>query len=546
MSVRGTTSVKRTRSLALRGPPTQHLLNAPHTSIQTEDILVGNEIQMTAAISGVVPDDTFNVAEAVDALGFGKFQLVLSFVVGMCWMADSMEVMILSILSPALHCDWGIGQLGQAILTTSVFAGMTLGSPFWGQFSDKFGRRPSLLLSGLSLFFYGLLSAFSPTFNWILFLRFLVGVAIGCVPQSVTLFSEFLPTRQRGKCVVLLDCFWAFGACLQVLLAAVIMPLGGWRWLLAVSALPSLAFSVACATWMPESVRFNAASGSANEALETLGNVTFSFYSPLYDRLPPSSIAERIANENRKPMLLGRLTVEDISGGGLSDRGRFSDLLRPDLRRTTISLWIIWAFCSFIYYGIVLATTEMFESPGDDMCNLSQGSDGDLLGPKLCSAMCSPLDSYDYQHLLWTTLAEFPGIFLTMALIERFGRRRTLSVEFSLLALGLCFLFKCDWSRSGVTAILFMIRAIASGVFQAAYVYTPEVYPTLLRSVGVGACSAMARLGAVITPYFAQVLLRTEINLAVSTYVMAAVIAAVATLMLPMETKGKKLSDTNG
>ena len=42
-------------------------------------------------------------------------------------------------------------------------------------------------------------------------LRFMVGFNIGCVPQSVTLYAEFLPNKQRGKCVVLLDCFWALG-----------------------------------------------------------------------------------------------------------------------------------------------------------------------------------------------------------------------------------------------------------------------------------------------------------------------------------------------
>lgn len=39
----------------------------------------------------------------------------------------------------------------------------------------------------------------------LLLLRGLVGFAIGCVPQSVTLYAEFLPTKQRAKCVVLLD-----------------------------------------------------------------------------------------------------------------------------------------------------------------------------------------------------------------------------------------------------------------------------------------------------------------------------------------------------
>ncbi len=210
----------------------------------------------------------------------------------------------------------------------------------------------ALLLSSFFLFFYGLLSSIAPNFGWIAFLRFLVGVMIGCVPQSVTLFSEFLPTRQRGKCVVLLDCFWAFGACAEVLLAALIMPLAGWRWLLAISALPSLVFAIGAGYWLPESAKFNAARGQSDAALDTL---------------------ERIACENRRPMLLGRLVVDGgdgAEGAGYFSRGRIRDLLSRELRRTTLSLWFTWTACSFIYYGVVLMTTELFESPGNNVCKL--------------------------------------------------------------------------------------------------------------------------------------------------------------------------------
>ena len=62
--------------------------------------------------------DTFTVSQAINALGFGKFQVMLSLFTGLCWMADSMEMMILSILSPALHCDWKIDEYQQAFLTT--------------------------------------------------------------------------------------------------------------------------------------------------------------------------------------------------------------------------------------------------------------------------------------------------------------------------------------------------------------------------------------------------------------------------------------------
>lgn len=93
-----------------------------------------------------------------------------------------------------------------------------------------------------------------------------------------------------------------------------------------------------------------------------------------------------------------------------------------------------------------------------------------------------------------------------------------------------------------LTIILFLARGVIAGLFQAAYVYTPEVYPTALRSVGVGGCSALARLGAMATPYVAQVLLQTSLTSAVTVYGIFAVSACIACLLLPYETRGTDLS----
>lgn len=115
------------------------------------------------------------------------------------------------------------------------------------------------------------------------------------------------------------------------------------------------------------------------------------------------------------------------------------------------------------------------------------------------------------------------GIFITIFIIERFGRKKTMAVQFVAYAICCCFLVVCTEKyvsnnfcnvfytyficcrRAFLTVMLFLARGIIAGVFQAAYVYTPEVYPTSLRAVGVGSCSAMARLGAMVTPYVAQV-----------------------------------------
>lgn len=65
-------------------------------------------------------------------------------------------------------------------------------------------------------------------------------------------------------------------------------------------------------------------------------------------------------------MLLGRLIVDDVNSGS---RGRLLDLLSKDLRRTTVLLWIIWTTAAFAYYGVVLMSTELFNSPGQ-LCSI--------------------------------------------------------------------------------------------------------------------------------------------------------------------------------
>ena len=116
-------------------------------------------------------------------------------------------------------------------------------------------------------------------------------------------------------------------------------------------------------------------------------------------------------------MLLGRLVVEGPNG----TRGSFKALLSPSLRRTTLLLWFIWASCAFCYYGLVLMSTEIFG--GENKTRVPGTEDG-----------CHPLATTDYMDLLWTTLAEFPGIFATIYIIERCGRKKTMALQFLLYA----------------------------------------------------------------------------------------------------------------
>ncbi|XP_003699409.1 synaptic vesicle 2-related protein isoform X1 [Megachile rotundata] len=490
-------------------------LNINSESISRCNRNFGNCVEHSMELSSVViPDDTFTVIQAINALGFGKFQVKLSLFTGLCWMVDSMEITILSILSPSLHCDWGITRYQQALTTTVVFLGMMLSSTFWTNLSDRYGSKQSLTLCAVLLLYYAFLSAFAPNFLWILLLRGLVGFAIGCVPQSVTLYAEFLPAKQRAKCVILLDCFWALGACFEVAIALVVMPTFGWRWLLILSTIPLLVFAI-ITPWLPESTIFDMTSGRMDKAVSTL---------------------ERVARENKKPLPPGRLVMDRFYQ---VNHGKLKDVLSKEMCRTSTLLWLVWMSTAFCYYGVVLMTTELFHT-SSEQCSSWENKKEDT-----CQLDCS-LERSDYIDLLWTTLAEFPGIFSTIFAIEKIGRKKTMAFQLVMFAVLICFLGRaCLLSRVVLTLAIFLARGLIAGVFQAAYVYTPEVYPTHLRSIGVSTCSAMARIGAMVTPYIAQVFLQWSITGAMAIYAIAALCAAAATLALPVEMKSQSANDSS-
>ena len=88
----------------------------------------------------------------------------------------------------------------------------------WGLIADEHGRRKSLIISSILLLMFGLLTAFSTSYLWLVVLRFLCGCCISCMPQCVTLLLEYLPSRDRGKANLVMAMTWAFGATFTILL----------------------------------------------------------------------------------------------------------------------------------------------------------------------------------------------------------------------------------------------------------------------------------------------------------------------------------------
>ncbi|KAL9981395.1 hypothetical protein ACROYT_G010095 [Oculina patagonica] len=460
---------------------------------------------------------TYTVEEAIDKIGYGPFQVKLMFVIGLAWMADSMEVTILAIVCPAIRCEWNLATWQEATITTAVFSGMTVSTCIWGYVSDNFGRKKEVLACTVVIFVGGLLSTFAPNYFWIMAFSTVVGLGMGGVAQCMNLWAEFLPSKRRGVSLNALSLSWSLGSCLEILVALVVMPTLGWRWLFFISALPLLLF-ICCSKLVPESPRFYMAAGKPEKAL---------------------CILQRIAKENNKELPPGELVATEKHE---VPRGRITDLFSLEFRRSTILLWIIWFSSHFVIYGIALITTEMFSRV--DPCrgiNAERANTKDDISPEAGS--CKQLDYEDYANYFIVMSGDLLGLVFIFLMVDRIGRKMVQFVAFLGSAIFLAALFICTKSRISTTLFLYGSRLFISIADMCGYVYTPEVYPTSMRGIGLGACSGAARIGCMITPFVAMVLMPHSILLSLSLYSGFSVLGIVTVLLLPIETLGRALQD---
>ncbi|KAK7087411.1 synaptic vesicle 2-related protein-like [Littorina saxatilis] len=443
---------------------------------------------------------SFTVEEAIEKIGFGWLQLRIYLVCKLIVATDAMEVMLLSLIGPVLQCYWSLHESQVAFMSTAVFFGMTVASPLAGLLADRYGRRTLLLISTVWTAFFGLLTTFSPFYVWLLILRGLVGVGMGGIPQGYAMVAEYVPSKFRAKMIVFSEVLWGCGSLFEILLAALVTPTLGWRWLFAISSIPVF---IACVGlfFLPESARFLVAAGRSEEALKIL---------------------QRTAEINRESLPPGTIVKsKEMSLGSLRD------LFSREYRLTTILLWPIWFGASFGYYGIVLASPLLLSQ---QKANSTNGSGGE----------CNVLDREDYVSLATSTVGEFAGLLVSFLLIDRIGRRWT-GVLLLLGAAIFLFLLQLRVDHVLLTLFIFGARGTTLTVFNLFFIYTVEVYPTTMRALSVGMAVAWARLASMITPFFAQVLMVYSVPITVTIYGVVCLLCALFTFLLPIETMGRPM-----
>ncbi|KAL6893531.1 hypothetical protein ACP4OV_007629 [Aristida adscensionis] len=476
--------------------------------------------------------ETYTTDDALTVMGFGKFQALVLVYAGMGWVTESMEVMLLSFLGPLVRKEWNVSAENESLLSSVVFAGMLIGACTWGFVSDKYGRRTGLLFSTLFTSGMGFLSALSPNYLCLVALRFLVGVGVGGGHVFTSWFLEFVPARNRGTWMVIVSFFWTIGTVLEASLAWVVLSALNWRWLLALTALPCFLL-LPFFGFTPESPRYLCVQNRISEAtviLERIANANQSALPPgvlTYHPETKANHSNTCENEYLLPIGEKKCTVDDAMSSKPGGIAALHKLLSRKLLRSTILLWFVFYANSFGYYGVVLLTSEL--SDANRSCK--SGVIFEVFQK----------DTNLYKDTFITSLAEIPGLILSAVLVDRFGRKASMwSMMFACCA----FLGPLVQHQNELltTILLFGARACAMGSFTVLCLYAPEVYPTSVRSTGVGIATAIGRIGGVVCPVVAVAMLRSCHQMeAIMVFVLVLCLAGVACILFPVETKGRDM-----
>lgn len=373
------------------------------------------------------------------------------------------------------------------------YFGVLVGDLGFGLLSDVIGRKKSFYLACILQVASAMGVAWAPNFWVYLVLEFLVGAAChGVFMSSCVLGLEVVGPTKRVWAGVVIHGFFTIGLCY----------LSGVAWLLKHWSYIQIAVAAPCALYLsywwliPESPRWLISMGKYDEA---------------------EKIIRRMAKANKAKVpdkMFTADTVEKKKGGKLWELFTNKVLL---IR--TLIIFFNWIIVSMCYYGVTM--------------------------------YAGTIGGNFYLNFFLLAIVEFPS-FINIPMLDCIGRKWT-HIFFMWIGGFACIgtIFTVVYGGEEyhtATLVLSLIGKLGpTGAFAVIYVFSLELYPTLLRNAGMGASSCVARFGGMVAPYVAKMgeLIGGDFGkaLPLAIFGITSVIAGLLCLFLP-ETLNQKLPDT--
>lgn len=404
------------------------------------------------------------IDRALESVPISKFQVRIALLCGIVAMLDGFDTQAIAFIAPTLGEAWGLAPNRLGLIFAAGLIGIMVGQVTLGLLSDRFGRRPVIILCTALFGGFSLLTVFADGWVSLLILRFLTGIGLGgATPNIIALVAEYSPPRARSTMVTTMFAGFPLGAALGGYVSSMLIPALGWQSVFILGGVLPLLLLVPLYLWLSESPHH--------------------LLNRLRDPEKLDRILDRIAGPDRP-----RFALTPEASGERADKARkagYGALFSGGLGKITLPLWAAY-FNSLLMIYFLMSWLPMIARQS-----------GLALNTSIISAV-------------FLNLGGAIGGILLGRLADRTGAFRTLAAGYSIAAVSLVSI-----GMVGAHAALLMGLAFIAGMFTiggqtAMNAATASLYPATVRATALGAALAVGRVGSILGPTIGGLLLSSS------------------------------------
>lgn len=401
-------------------------------------------------------DRVINVSTLVDNMRFSRLQFRVVALCALVGLLDGADTQSIGVAAPFIADLLALKVSSFGPVFASSQLGAAIGALTFGSFADRLGRKTMLILAVVVFAMFTLATVSVTSLPALIVVRFFAGLGLGgATPCFLTLTSDYSPHKQRGTIATIIWSAYPLGAALGSFMNAYILSHFGWQAIFYIGGVLPLVVAAILLLFLPESVQYLAARGLSPERIGAIL------------RLMGHDVAgQRV-----------RFIAEGKRATGASIRHLFNE------RRgvATVLLWIIFLLAFATTNVMVMWTPTLLHRNG--------------LEPATTAIA-----------LAFFNIGAFVGMASAGRLIDRFGAPRVLLPAFVGAALSIAALGSAGTlTFASVFGTLLGVTIGTGGA--GAIAVASLIYPSAIRSTGIGWGMGNARFGQFVSPLIIGALL---------------------------------------
>jgi AAHS family 4-hydroxybenzoate transporter-like MFS transporter len=404
-----------------------------------------------------------DVSAAIERQNLSGFLVALVVTSWIITFFDGYDMNVIGFAAPYFAKEFNLTRVMIGNVFSTGTLGLMVGGFLFGYLGDRIGRRPAIIWSTLSFGLFTLLIALVRSYEWLLVLRFCVGVtAGGMLPLAWALNIEYAPKRYRATVVTLIMIGYSLGTALGGPIANALAPTYGWQSIFVFGGVLSLISGCILFATLPESIRFLASQDRDPQIIaRTLKRVAPDL------KIPPDP----------------QFIVADEEGHSKSFRPAL--LFVDDLRWITPLLWVAYIFSSVAVFFLATWTPLVFEAL-----------------------------HFTRADAAWAgTVISIAGAIGGLLLMRFTDTRGAIAIAvMPLLAIPLLLAVGfIDFDYAGLFMATGLIGLTVVGAHFGMHTLAGMYYPSHYRANGAGWATSVAKVGSIAGPWLAGIILSTSL-----------------------------------